>query len=722
MKHKSHNLYLLYNPRNWIIITLLLFSVATLAQEQTPPEKFLIGSNLSGLPWRRTVQNYYDSFDSSGMNIVFQYSNDDTKEKLKDYEVIATNGDPNDWIAYYSTCYYTKWEAEQNQEDLQRVGVKHKRGQNWEWHDTLCWSTLGIASTEDSLMYGPHYRQDNRYKSWQHGDRHDVDYYVRFNMALHNPLFADTNRIVCKIKVVYRYAIVYSSTQWVDKDTVFLERTLSVGDFPEGGYFQYFYFDPVQYYEYPAQFKLPKYAGKVDPSTLGYPRYEDSKSDNGIQFWVEWLVPDAEESGLALFVDKVEVFDRDWKEKLIDRNPEISANEIRYYASNYSDWNNLKYWSGHDEPYSIDAFAPIRIVDSILYNNPLLPDKHRLIQPFNPYWTYDNKINGDTLLSQYVRMANPEKLVIDFYPFSPLYPFRGVDAEALRFRFQLCNQLQPGFWYMGQGFGETADGQWWVDRFPDSSELKASVMLALAHGSQGILFFAYDSWEYNDVIYGGNGVQHYIHGLVDTLHSDGTIPVSDLWYLIRDNLSPRLKGKLGNALMSLKYTGDYLQLRRHLQEEPDFGFYNTPPTVNNLYLTLTEYTGDSTPPPTHFHAGFFSRPNHLFDNYFMLDNLITTNAKTVTAALEAPIDGFINYRFRNIEGLFDTTFNENGIVILLTHPAGEGYLYQVAPVIKYGGRLLYSESTQSGMILNDDMIIENGAELTINGTYFAKGN
>jgi hypothetical protein len=55
-------------------------------------------------------------------------------------------------------------------------------------------------------------------------------------------------------------------------------------------------------------------------------------------------------------------------------------------------------------------------------------------------------------------------------------------------------------------------------------------------------------------------------------------------------------------------------------------------------------------------------------------------------------------------------------------PAGEGRLYRVAPVVKYGGRLLYSESTQPGMILYDDMIIESGAVLTINGIYSSKGN
>ncbi|NWG29319.1 MAG: right-handed parallel beta-helix repeat-containing protein [Ignavibacteriaceae bacterium] len=724
MKQKTHHLYYLYYPRGWIIITLLLFIATATAQEQTPPpDEFPIGSSLSGLPWRRTIQNYYDSFDSSGMNIVFQYSDNNTKELLNDYEVIGTNYDTttNDWIGYYATCYYTKWEAEQNQLDPTRVGFKHEYGKAANWKGIQCWSTKDLASSADSLVYGPHYRQDNRYKSWQHGDRHDVRYFVRFNMALDNPQSADTSLPVCKIKVVYRYRKYYSATTYDDSNLVFLEKTLKVKDFPDSGHFKYFNCDePFPYYTYPKRFILPDYAGEIEQIPGEDYTYSDSEDSLGIQFVVDWLVEDPQVSGLTLYVDHIEVYDRDWKERYIEEL-EQAVFRIQTYAANYSSWDNLKYWAGHDEPYSIDAFAPIRIVDSLLYYNPQLLHRHRLLQTFNPYWTPDELINGDTLLCQYYRMANPEKLFIDFYPFSPSYPFRGYDAEVLRKRFQLCNQLQRGFWYMGQGFAEIllADSSWWVWRFPDPPELNATVMLALAHGSKGILFFTYDSWKYKGAIYGLPPEWHYLKGLVDTLN--GTIPVSDLWYLIRNNLAQRLKGKLGNKLMSLDYTGVYLPLRRYFNEP---GVFNTPPTVTERYLTLTEYTGESTPPPVHFHAGFFSRPGHELDNYFMLDNLITTDERKVWVTVEPPFSGYKNCRFRNVEGVFDTTFDgySNGIVKLLTYPAGEGYLYQVAPVIKYGGRLLYSEATQPAMILEDDMTIENGAVLTINGVYSSKGN
>jgi|WetSurMetagenome_2_1015567.scaffolds.fasta_scaffold03552_3 hypothetical protein len=445
-------------PSGLIIILLLLLNVITIAQEQTILNgEFPIGSNLSGLPWRRTVDNYYESFDSSGMNIVFQYSNNDTKNYLGGYNVIGTNDDANDWIMYYATCYYTKWEAEQNQTDLTRVGVKHNGGTPAYWDSAWCWSTRNLVTPACSLIYGPHYRQDNRYKSWQHaGGREHVNYYARFRMALENSEGLDSTLQVCKISVVYRYATIYSDDpdDYIIQDTTFLTRTLTVGDFPNSEELTYFDFNGASYV-YPDTFQLPKYPDKEDPLNNGYPKFDDSRSDQGIQFFVDWLIDNQEESSINLFVDHIEVFDRDWLEYLNPLTQNDVVDKIQDYALDYSSWENLKYWSGHDEPYSIDAFAPIRIVDSILYNNPQLPYKHRLLQTFNPYWTYDEKINGDTLLCQYVRMAKPEKLFIDFYPFSPSYPFRTQDAEALRFRFQLCSQLQPGFWYMGQGFGES---------------------------------------------------------------------------------------------------------------------------------------------------------------------------------------------------------------------------------------------------------------------------
>src|SRR5690606_29085839 len=48
---------------------------------------------------------------------------------------------------------------------------------------------------------------------------------------------------------------------------------------------------------------------------------------------------------------------------------------------------------------------------------------------------------------------------------------------------------------------------------------------------------------------------------------------------------------------------------------------------------------------------------------------------------------------------------------------GEGKLYKVSPVVKFGGRLIYSETTSGTQTLHDVMTIDNNTTLTINGTY-----
>lgn len=449
----------------------MLFSATSLAQEQTPPSgEFIIGAAFSGIKERRSVEIYYDTFYTSGMNSLFQwavngpYGNKDLMDSLI---VFAVNQDLLEWPGYYATCYYTKWEAEQNQTDLLRVGIKHPRGDTATWKNSLCWSTIdNTAHPERILIYGPHYRQDNRYKSWAHGEnRYNVNYFVRYRMALDNPRNADPNLPVCKIRVIYSYRKYDSENQWGDSTCVFRERTITVGEFPENGEFDYFYFDPATY-KYPPRFQLPNYANKIDPSISEYPKYEDSRSYQGIQFIVEWLVTNPEESGLTLYVDNIEVYDNDWGDGfMVDSSTTAqTVQDIQTYAANFSNWANIKYFLGMDEPYSIDAFTPTRIVDSLLE----ISQNPGLLTVFNPYWSWDNKINGDTLLYQFYRMANPEQLIVDMYPFAEWFPIaRATDFEYLRYTFQECHSMQPGFWYMGQTFGELhMDGTPWVWRYP----------------------------------------------------------------------------------------------------------------------------------------------------------------------------------------------------------------------------------------------------------------
>jgi len=179
---------------------------------------------------------------------------------------------------------------------------------------------------------------------------------------------------------------------------------------------------------------------------------------------------------------------------------------------------------------------------------------------------------------------------------------------------------------------------------------------------------------------------------------------------------PRLKGSLGKKLMELDYTGKYIQNYK-------IGVKQNDPSLNQMSDDfLTVGFGSTQPGDKNWHCGFFRRQNHPDDKYFFLTNLYTiADSRSIEIGLTETGREYRNYRFRNVEGNFDTTFTSQCIK-RLTYSKGEGFLYQIAPVVKYGGKLLNSEMTKDGMELTDDMIIENGAVLTINGNYYAKAN
>jgi len=422
MKHKTHQLYYLFYPRNWIIIALLLVSEVVLAQEQTPSEEFIFGSTFNRE--YRFNETYYDTFRASGMNYLTQYA-DPATILLDGINFSAYNGEhPTEWIQYYSTAYYSKWEAEENQEDTLKVGFKHivRRGNNI---DTVgspatflgreCWSTEGLTEAADSLLYGPHYHQEKVYKRWYVGQpdslRWDVRYTPRFSMALHlNDVNLNPDEIVCRLYVreTYRHQInnqmVGGNRHWPLK-----EITLRVLDFAPYDTFKVFDFGDPDWYKYPEKFQDPhdgsnKRENLQTQDTL----YFDRWGGQGVQFCIDWLRNDTK---CNLYIDDVEVYDNNGGNQFAN-NAAMVVDRIIDYAQSFpqQDWPNMKYWGGPDEPSSLDDYFPMRIVDSVL-NSIGAP---RLLTKFYPWWEIE--VNGDTQLVRYYNTVQPEKLTIDFYP------------------------------------------------------------------------------------------------------------------------------------------------------------------------------------------------------------------------------------------------------------------------------------------------------------------
>jgi len=280
--------------------------------------------------------------------------------------------------------------------------------------------------------------------------------------------------------------------------------------------------------------------------------------------------------------------------------------------------------------------------------------------------------------------------------------------EYLRAVLQETHLVYPNSWYDAQGFGYRTEtpGDWCGWRKPDSTELKASVILALSHGVKGIMF-----WQLGSRRTGNNSScntleREYIDCIIDE-----DLQPSELFYVIKNNIAPRLKSTLGTTLLSLNYTGDFINIQYEEQ---------LPESFDNEEDFLTIHPSGMS---YYWHAGFLNQVDNPDNKYFLLTNLRTTFQNVAVIDIENNTD-FVNLGIRDVENhtnSINTTISTTQSFSIQI-PAGDGYLFQVAPVLKYGGRLIYNETVIDGTILFEDMSIENGATLTINGTYNAKAN
>ncbi len=605
-----------------------------------------------------------------------------------------------DWINYFTQAKYRKWEAEEDPIFDDNVKIRHQRGSSYTINDTSGWKTDANSVSGDSLIYGPRYWQYPRYTfSNPEWNPKPIDYYAVFRLKISS--IPHTTQPVCSLIVMTRY-LDTTSHQYIDST---LEKTLLTTDnFPDTGYhdfsLSYSYEDFIDIAENPITFNTHLPGGIEDKP--GY--FKNSQ----VQFKVIWL---GNRNLYDLYVDYIEVYDRMiWNFYFNSSNGyqrmlDSIINYDNMFTQNPQFYSRLKYYLTQDEPHSIDCYEPLRKVQEIIDLLNVGPD---LIIHWYPGW--DAKRDGDITWDQYDTLVQPKKLHFWYAPFTcdeitNERDNRDFTLTNLRYNLQYANSKQPGFILAAQTFGYWTQGHW--DRWmtPTPAEVKAETMLALAHGCKGLIYEGY---------YSSCGVNSETQGLVKC--PDSSYAPRDIYYTVQE-LAGRLKGPLGQKLLNLDYntndlTSGYLRLypytsNSHMQE--------TETTVTSDYLQLSSNEHDSV----YFHAGFFKDNYSPDNNYFLLANLKVMADRNT--GIRITKSGFNNFRFRNIEPQynFDTTFSSS-IYCNMFFPAGEGYLFQVAPVLKYGGSLIYNDTVKtSSSVLNDNMTIKNGVTLSIkkNVTY-----
>ncbi len=595
-----------------------------------PQQKFRTGVYSQLSPELANKQNL-KQVNEMGPNMVINQvtnSNKDSLQTLFD-KVIAINAyKQTDYIYHYSSGCYTKWEAESSV-DINAItpGIKHEFGTNG---GTYWYSGTNSGDSGKYLMKGPDYRQDRKYK--QYYDTSTIQYIAKFNMKIDGALTPGVP--VCEISVGYRteegqFAILISKT--------FNADSLS-----------------NSFRNYQLQYTIPETInGSATAKPIvkfdGIAKYSETNQQTsysgayGVQFNVKWL------GNRNLYVDYIEVYDQYiWGDYLSD--PNGARNRILNYAAT-SGTSNTQYWYSLDEPQSIDNFEPYKIVESILTSNGYPP----LITAFYPGW--NGYRNNELTMKRFIETVQPQMLMYDYYP----YENNLTDEQCLEYQRSLMQQpFNNGFplvdyYYAAQSYGYTPTcigDIYFNKRKPSAAELRATVMLALAHGIKGIFFWPYYSYKTDT---SACGQQEVVDAIVDT---NGT--PTNLYYEIKNNIFPRLNGSLGYTLINLKYSVGYIHVS------------NTNHSVNsNDFLTIADYGSDYN-----WQTGFLNDKVNSDNKYFFIANLRTDGSRTACLHFTNNT-GRANLRIRNIEDpsvdfTINTTYDYYPVL-----QAGEGNLYQV---------------------------------------------
>lgn len=516
----------------------IVMNCPIIAQNQPQSEEYTYGV-FSHLPSSANYQRAKAYLDSAGFNIIVDGIVPDTTTTLNQSLIGIKENSPEDYIAYYSKGYYSKWEAENEEFAFGKVWFKHPYkigtthynhyvlGQVETHQGSVCWATQREAGYWiDSVLWGPHYHQDKEYDF--SFEKSKITYIASYRLAFSNIPQKSLDTEVCRLKVTYSYRYgEYPDTHIVVRELS--SKTLRVGDFPSDESFRNFTIS----YQLPDRptvkdRRLPEnWIASADTV------FEDDVPLSGVEFKLEW-------SGIGkLFIDYVEVYDSlVWGDDFIDPlRRELIINNIKTYAINHQNITKLRHWFVNDESNSIDTYLPMRIVDSLV--NTVTAGKNTITEIY-PHWR--GELNGEHHLKQFVQISNTKKLMIDMYPAYVDQPYwKGIDF--LRKSLQWAWEAQPNFWYVAQAFGQQKDETYCQWRRINATELNASLLLALSHGAKGIFFWHYQPNYSNGIVAICDSQIVYFSALLDSLDRP-----TELYDYIRFNFTPRINGKLQGTI------------------------------------------------------------------------------------------------------------------------------------------------------------------------------
>ncbi len=636
----------------------------------------------------------YSRIQTANLKVIPRQVNLDLNNGIKNY------------IERYTDAHYTTWEAEGINSADGDVNLSYNSSYGNIFTNEYGRSgvkTKTTANVPATLISGPGYRQNVKYKSIEQGSQ--INYtlkssiLVQYNPSVPNPQqYENQEDVICTLKVTATEII--NGTTLGNEITVGTPLVIKVRDITKNTWIDksigYDLNSLVQNYLVKTPYMLTSsVTSSVDKA--GYIQFKIIW--NGLQY-------------LQLYVDKMVVSDtrgRDIKAYNSQQQQNVKDQADDFSSSTVAAWYSL------DEPGSIDNYEPYRIVDSLTH---VANSNLRLTTSFTTGW---NGKYGETgqgshqyfTYKEFIKRAKPRNIHVNLYNYD--YPLKQTEtgwresniAYITNTILPELNKLDANFGYTIQaaGFNDIVNGvAVEILRKPSTTE-------TLYHANLGLLFGAKELWTY--AYYSYNQPSPYtgirLNGMIDINNNK-----TDLWYLVKNTIAPRLTGSFGQTLKILAQDIQYPYIDVKAGSVLDYRF------INKMEKSTTVNPSDIF----YVDLGFFKDNNYPDKKYFMALNRYYSNItnikytfKELTTYKNWEVTNFIS----NSKSTIVTDAN-NKAVYSDNISIGDAGFYSLLPVVKYGGTVISNETVSGTNDLKAPMTIASGCTLTVSGTYNVYGD
>jgi hypothetical protein len=662
---------------------------------------------IASVPW--DASDYHlDSVKSMGVDFIIATQltetrlNEITNRGLKALPLQSTV--LYNYIIKYSEGAYTKWEAEGT--PLGKGDAKLKYNPNI----GATFNTggrQGVVTQEgagyDTLISGPGYMQERRY--WRI-DTGYVYYTANFNMLLTNaipPESGNPNDTICILQVTDSKIVGPPSEPYQDsvifvKDTALLRSDFTPGVWQSFDFIYNFYTEESDVQQ-PSSFQLSNYTFQ------NYQSNDPSNKDlaDFVQFKIIWKG----DQYSRLYVDNIIVSDQ--KGKDIITLPAAKQNIVTQATQSFPNTNldtSVAAWFAIDEPETIDNYEPMRVIDSLLKANS--NGKRGIWVSFPSSW--NGKYGDSNLGAQGVYKSNEFIQRTGITPHQnnhPLFdaPYRPPEYQDYKERNirvladSIMNRVNDwdSTFSMTLLCGRVEEASLFHD--PEPYEMLYEANLKLLYGAKSLSLYRYFGRD-NDPTF---------TGLVN--YANGVYTYTEKYRMVKNTLSPRLKGLFGKKLKSLKQTEQTLSVYCSLN--------------NNIGFIKSILLYEDSPPPSGpiFEIGIFNDPQASQKKYCMLlKRYYPDSTHNTFTVVFKDLSGYTNWKYIDYRDTTTYTLKSNSNAEATSDSIhierGDAAFISLYPVVLYGGSLAYNDTIKTNTTLIDNMTINNSIKLFIKAGKF----